>query len=391
MSRGEARLPRIRALALPALLALLSLGIAVGSDIAMTELAGGARAHAAGAAGAAGAAEPEPGPLRVMVEGDSISQGFAGDHTWRYWLAEEFRKQGVPLQMVGPYTTLRDGTERYLVPFDQRAHASRSGSTIDWHLSRAREWVATYQPDVVVIELGTNDIIRGDDAATVAAQTESLVRDEIWAARPGTRVKIVEVPGRIDPARDEIAAASTALIRATFAGDPLVSVVRLRGRAPRMVDWSPRAHTWDGLHPNVAGQRLLAQRVAEWFYYDRTLPAYPTVRPTSQWVLGITPRPTIASRSAFRVPLGTTAERFSLTTLRCEARRLQWSRRARAFVPVRTYWSPVLAGWSLAGTTDPARSCLIRGLPRGRYQVRLRSSRLWAVASPTPWVSILLR
>lgn len=380
--RGARLLHRLRTAALPVLLAI---GIAAGSEVAMTGLADGARAHAAGAAGSA------PGPLRVMVAGDSISQGFAGDFTWRYWLAQEFRKQGVPLEMVGPYTTLRDGTENYLAPFEQRAHASRSGSTIDWHLERAREWVATYQPDVVVIALGSNDIIRGDDAATVADQTESLVRDEIWAARPGTRVKIVEVPGRLDPARDEIAAASTALVRERFQGDPLVSVVSLRGRAPRMVDWSPRLHTWDGLHPNVAGQRLLAQRVAEWFYYDRTLPAYPSVRPTSQWVLGITPRPTIASSSAIRVQLGTSAVRFSLTTLRCEARRLQWSRRAGAFVPVRTYWSPVQVGWSLAGTTVPARSCLIRGLPRGRYQVRLRSWRLWAVASPTPWVSIRLR
>lgn len=337
------------------------------------------------------ASSTEAAPLRVMVEGDSISQGFAGDVTWRYWLAAEFRRQGVALEMVGPTTALRDGTQNYLIPFTQRAHASLSGSTLEWHIPQSRRWVETYQPDVVVVELGTNDIRLGDDAATVAEQTEALIRDEIWAADPTVRVKIVEIPGWPDPVRDQIAAQANAMVADRFAGDPLVSIVRIRNRAPQALEWHPRAHTWDGIHPNIAGQRLLGQRVAEWFYYDGTLPSYPSLRPMSQWRLGITPRPAAVGSSAIRVLLGATAVRFSLTTLQCEARRLKWSRTARAFRPVRSYFSPRYAGWSLSGSTSPSQSCLLRSLPRGRYQVRVRSSRVWAAARPTPWVSIRLR
>ncbi|KAF4943413.1 hypothetical protein FGADI_13440, partial [Fusarium gaditjirri] len=41
--------------------------------------------------------------LRVMVVGDSISQGREGDFTWRYRIWQFFKQNGIDVEMVGPY------------------------------------------------------------------------------------------------------------------------------------------------------------------------------------------------------------------------------------------------------------------------------------------------
>ncbi|KAJ9502889.1 hypothetical protein H2202_002011 [Exophiala xenobiotica] len=42
--------------------------------------------------------------LKVMVVGDSITQGAQGDWTWRYRLWQWFQTSGISMQFVGPYT-----------------------------------------------------------------------------------------------------------------------------------------------------------------------------------------------------------------------------------------------------------------------------------------------
>ncbi len=48
-------------------------------------------------------ASPAAAPVRIMVNGDSISQGFDGDVNWRYRLWQEIRRQHVSVDMVGPF------------------------------------------------------------------------------------------------------------------------------------------------------------------------------------------------------------------------------------------------------------------------------------------------
>src|SRR5215469_13943158 len=50
--------------------------------------------------------QPSGGSPRLMVVGDSISQGSSGDYTWQYRLYEHLRADGVRPQMVGPVAWL---------------------------------------------------------------------------------------------------------------------------------------------------------------------------------------------------------------------------------------------------------------------------------------------
>src|SRR3954471_3076690 len=41
---------------------------------------------------------------RIMVLGDSLASGMQDDYTWRWRLAEHYRRTGTPAEFVGPHT-----------------------------------------------------------------------------------------------------------------------------------------------------------------------------------------------------------------------------------------------------------------------------------------------
>ena len=53
-----------------------------------------------------------PEAIRIMVVGDSITQGVEGDWTWRYRLWEWFKSQNIAVDFVGPFM----GTRPQAVP-----------------------------------------------------------------------------------------------------------------------------------------------------------------------------------------------------------------------------------------------------------------------------------
>lgn len=216
----------------------------------------------------AAAKQTSPKPLRVMVVGDSISQSFPGDASWRYWFTQEFKRQGVPLTMVGPLAAQRGGQVDYEFPWRQDRHAAVSGSVIDYHLPIVGAEISTYRPDVVVVELGYNDIGTHDSAATISSQLNQLAAN-IWSANSTTRLVVAQIEnsatpsGALNTTGNAISAEANRLVAATLGKDPRVTIAQNR-TDPRM-PWNPRADTWDGVHPNATGQTLLAHRIAQAF------------------------------------------------------------------------------------------------------------------------------
>ena len=52
--------------------------------------------------GGTGGAIDSSGEIRIMLVGDSITQGSTGDHTWRYRLWQHLRADRVPVRFAGP-------------------------------------------------------------------------------------------------------------------------------------------------------------------------------------------------------------------------------------------------------------------------------------------------
>lgn len=141
-------------------------------------------------------------PLRVLLVGDSVTQGSVGDWTWRYRLWKQFQAAGVPVDLVGPHTGLYDVAtdeqvpDGYLDPAFDTDHAARWGMKLDRMETPVADLVAAYHPDVVVELLGLNDLLYdGRTAAEVEGMLRGLVSDA-RSADPDVDVVLGAIPQR---------------------------------------------------------------------------------------------------------------------------------------------------------------------------------------------------
>ena len=198
-------------------------------------------------------------PVRILVVGDSITQGSSGDWTWRYRLARHLAAAGVAFDLVGPRTDLYDnvagefGSQAYLDPAFDRDHAARWGMLLGDMDVSISELVTTYQPDVVLTLLGDNDLSAGATPAEVGAMLSSYV-GAARAAKSGVDVVLGEDPRpHTQPGapalNDEIEARAAALDSAAE---------RVVVADPFTYDYDDLTDTWDGAHPNARGELKLA-------------------------------------------------------------------------------------------------------------------------------------
>ncbi|MEV7426258.1 GDSL-type esterase/lipase family protein [Streptomyces sp. NPDC091212] len=207
--------------------------------------------------------------MRFMCVGDSMTIGRAGDFTWRYRVWQHLSASfGGPFRLVGPRTGLYDSTADAPVSADYAAPdfpAEARGHLAGWgegwrHMAPlAREAVGTQRADVLLVSLGLIDL----GFYTDSAQTERLVRAFVAAARaanPRVRAVLLPVIPNIRAESDAAFAAEVdrfngLLARAVADLDRPESPLLL---APRPPSYSVHRDTYDGTHPNSAGEHKLA-------------------------------------------------------------------------------------------------------------------------------------
>jgi acyl-CoA thioesterase-1 len=183
---------------------------------------------ATGASAAAGTEE------RVLVAlGDSLTAGFGvpAESAWPALLDGRLRREGYSYRVV---------------------NAGVSGDTSAGGLRRV-DWTLRARPAVVIVALGANDGLRGQPPAETRANLTGIV-DRFKAA--GTRVLLagMRLPPNYGPERTrEFAAIFPDVARR--AGVPLVPFL-LDGVAA-----DPALNLPDGIHPNAAGHRIIAERI----------------------------------------------------------------------------------------------------------------------------------
>ncbi|MFI5958398.1 GDSL-type esterase/lipase family protein [Cryptosporangium sp. NPDC051539] len=194
---------------------------------------------------------------RIMTLGDSITAGAIGDHTWRYWAWQKLDPSSHPT-WVGSNTETWTGD--YAVPHTEWAskHDSQAGVTAETVVGWVPRLMVTERPDVVLVDLGTNDThpLHGSSAADAAADLERIV-DEIQAANPRAQILLGQPDGHHDVALSIMAQLSVriaGIAAARTTSDSLVSVVDLR------TGWNRDIDTYDGTHPTQAGEYFLASR-----------------------------------------------------------------------------------------------------------------------------------
>jgi hypothetical protein len=247
----------------------------------------------AGLSACAAGPEGSAGPVRIMLVGDSVTQGSAGDWTWRYRLWEHLRDDDV--DFVGPDQAVAGPppsppTLDYADPDFDRDHAARWGKSfedINWTVTHL---VDTFGPDVVVELLGVNDALwRGLPASAMLDQAEDFVR-KAQAADPGVDVVLGELPQLWVPAVPGYNAGLAGIADRLGTEGSRVVV------APAPDDFVQGVDTYDPVHPSASGEVKIAAAVADALAglgigspYPRPLPEVPPV-PVQPAVLQARPR-----------------------------------------------------------------------------------------------------
>lgn len=316
-----------------------------------------ARSDASGGPGTTAVDEVARQP-RILLVGDSITQGMAGDHTWRYRAYEELLAQGVEPDFVGYRTdtvdpVTKERVEDYADPDFDRDHAGVAGMTAVAPQYDVVGLTAATRPDVVVVSLGVNDVLQGHDPDEVSAALRALV-DDVRSVAPYADLVLAEqtttwldgVPALNERIRALVDELDTERSRVALA------------RVPEGYDAA--GDTWDGIHPNAVGEVGIAHEVVAALsglgYADKPVAVQDLPAPgPDRSVVGarVVDRSATTLRVAWTLPRG-------ITTVRIEGRDLTTGGR----------WTP------LATSRWGAEEQLLEGFAPGhRIEVRLRPAR----------------
>lgn len=170
----------------------------------------------------------------VLIVGDSISAGFGLDTSkgWVALLEQRLKKEGFD---------------------DKVVNASISGDTSAGGLARLPAALAEHKPDVVVIELGGNDGLRGQPPAQLQQNLASMIQKS-----QGSGAKVLLLGMQIPPNYGKRYVDSFAKVFSDVAEQKKVPLVPffLEG-----IGGHPELMQADGLHPAVAAQGKLLENV----------------------------------------------------------------------------------------------------------------------------------
>lgn len=187
-------------------------------------------------------------PLRVLPLGDSITWGMSSStgSGYRGPLRAALLDGGFNVDFVG---SIASGT--MTDPYNE----GHSGWRIDQIAGSTTQVVQKYQPNVVLLKAGTNDMIQSYAVGTAPNRLSDLI-DQILAASPSTTVLVASlVPATDGTINNNIKAFNAKL-------PELVAQKRRQGLAVYFVDMSsfPSSALADGIHPNDAGYQLMADQ-----------------------------------------------------------------------------------------------------------------------------------
>jgi acyl-CoA thioesterase I len=172
---------------------------------------------------------------RILVLGDSLSGGFGLKSSEAYpaLLANKLRAAGLNFQVT---------------------NASQTGGTTDGGLERLPSHLKR-KIDIFILELGINDAFRGVPVDQIQNNLQQII-DKVKARNPDVRVVIagMQLPNYADD--NYVSAFGKMFIELAAKNRATLMPYLLDG-----VVGDPSLNLPDGIHPNAAGQRMLAENV----------------------------------------------------------------------------------------------------------------------------------
>ncbi|MBG0818823.1 cellulose binding domain-containing protein [Planomonospora sp. ID82291] len=303
----------------------------------------------AGTAGAASSARAEP--VRVMALGDSIT-GSPG--CWRALLWQRLQEAGLAssVDFVG---TLPPQGCGFAYDGENEGHGGFLATNVA-DQDQLPAWLSATRPDIVMMHFGTNDAWSNRSTATILAAYGKLV-DQMRQSNPDMKILVAQIipmnPSSCGECGRRVAALNAAIpgwaAGRTTARSPVVVVDQWTG-------FDTAVDTGDGVHPNAAGDRKIADR---WFPALTALlgagpTATPTVTPTATPTATPTVTPTVTPTAT---PTATPTVTPTAGNGCTAAYRVvnQWAGGFQGEVTVRNAGTSAITGWTVSWTAAGER------------------------------------
>lgn len=174
-------------------------------------------------------------PKSILVFGDSLSDGFMLKRSEAYpaLLAKKLQTTGLNFQVT---------------------NASAAGGTTEGGLERLPPHLKR-KIDIFILELGINDAFRGLSVDQIQDNLQQII-DKVKARNPNVRVVIAAIQLPNYPADDYVSAFGKMFGDLASRNNAALVPYLLQG-----VAGDPSLNLSDGIHPNAAGQKILAENV----------------------------------------------------------------------------------------------------------------------------------
>ncbi|MBN1759801.1 MAG: hypothetical protein JW863_15850 [Chitinispirillaceae bacterium] len=206
--------------------------------------------------------------VKIAPYGNSITQA-AGDHdSYRYPLWKKLIDAGISFDFVGSMTTNFNNVTRSYADYKgkqfDRDHEGHWGWRADEILNKANDninnWLTRYSPEMVLLHIGSNDCIQGQDNNTTQTEITQIIQK-----LRGKNENVVIFLATLIPCNASSSASSlvsdlnnrikTLVTQQTTETSPVILVDQFAG-------FISGGDQYDGIHPNPAGEEKMAQK---WF------------------------------------------------------------------------------------------------------------------------------
>jgi lysophospholipase L1-like esterase len=184
---------------------------------------------------------------KVMPLGDSITDGYNIPGGYRIDLWSTFQQAGQFVDFVG---SMSNGP----ASLGDKHHEGHSGWRIEQINGSVSGWLSGAQPEIVLLMIGTNDMLQDYNVAGAPARLSALL-DTITQQSPNTQVIVASLP----PLSNAIA--NQRVLNFNDAIPDIVAAKAAGGKKVSFIDMYPRLTVGDladGIHPNASGYTKLA-------------------------------------------------------------------------------------------------------------------------------------
>jgi lysophospholipase L1-like esterase len=187
--------------------------------------------------------------VKIMPLGDSIT---AGDNSYKYGA---YRTELWQLCQAAGWHVQFVGSKQSGPPsLPDRHHEGHSGWRIDQISAHVVPWLETYQPQIILLHIGTNDL-RQSYSVNTALERLSYLIDQITTTLPAAMLIVAQVTPQWAPS------VNTNIIAYDNAIPALVKQKMAMGKRVECVDMYnavPVSDVSDDIHPNTQGYALMA-------------------------------------------------------------------------------------------------------------------------------------